>query len=254
MSKRVRALVLAVGAFLVVAALVVAVMWLKSNVFGETSVHGGAAVATSSTTGTNNDGTVATPMKPLLKSSIDQNGNGVDDYTDLVAGARIVAKEHPAYDDGYYQGGYPPDGKGACTDLVASAFKTAGYDLKAMVDADIAAHPADYPGVSAPDPNIDYRRTGTLDQFFKLHAVSLTTNVNVTDQWQQGDIVVFENTRHIGMVGDTRDAEGISYIIHNNRQSGPFEEDYLAHAKRYKVTGHYRFDVSKIPASVIKKS
>lgn len=244
---------LSIGAVLVVVALAVAVMWLKSTTTGATHASSASSKTSGSTAG-NNSGSSALPMKPLLKSSVDANGNGVDDYTDLVKGARIVAKEHPAYDDGYYQGGYPPAGKGACTDLVASAFKTAGYDLKAMVDADIAAHPADYPGVSAPDPNIDYRRTGTLDQFFKLHAVSLTTDVNDTDQWQQGDIVVFENTRHIGMVGDTRDAEGISYIIHNNHQSGPFEEDYLARSKRYEVSGHYRFDAAKIPSSVIKKA
>jgi uncharacterized protein YijF (DUF1287 family) len=192
-------------------------------------------------------------MKPLLKSSVDENKNGKDDYTDFVAGARIVAKEHPTYDDGYYQGGYPPAGRGACTDLIAEAFKNAGYDLKAMVDADIAAHPSDYPSVTAPDPNIDYRRTGTLGQFFKLHAVSLTTDVTKTSQWQQGDIVVFETTRHIGMVSDTRDANGIAYFIHNNHQSGPFEEDFLAHTK-LKITGHYRFDASKIPTSVLKKT
>lgn len=194
----------------------------------------------------------ATLMDPLLTSSVDQNKNGADDYTDFVAGARSVAKEHPTYDDGYYQGGYPPAGRGACTDLIAEAFKNAGYDLKAMVDADIAAAPASYPGVTKADPNIDYRRTGTLDQFFKLHAISLSAEVSDTDQWQQGDIVVFENTRHIGMVADTRDADGIAFLIHNNHQKGPFEEDYLARAKRYKITGHYRFDASKIPSSVIR--
>lgn len=256
MSKKARMLILTVGALVVIGALVLAVTWLRSNVFGTGESVGTGTTATSSAAGAGegNASATATPMSPLLKSSVDRNNNGVDDYTDLVAGARTVAKEHPTYDDGYYQGGYPPSGKGSCTDLVAAAFKNAGYDLKAMVDADISAHPASYPNVSKPDPNIDYRRTGTLDQFFKLHAISLTTDVTATDQWQQGDIIIFENTRHIGMVGDTRDARGIAYVIHNNHQKGSFEEDYLARAKRYNVTGHYRFDASKIPASIIKTS
>jgi uncharacterized protein YijF (DUF1287 family) len=246
MSKKVRALVLVIGAAIVIAALFVAVAWLKGNGLG-----GGAPENTVSST--SKVASSVTPMKPKLKSSVDANKNGTDDYTDFVAGARIVARQHPTYDDGYYQGGYPPAGRGACTDLIVEAFKNAGYDLKAMVDADIAAHPAEYPSVTKADPNIDYRRTGTLNQFFKLHALALTTNVKDTKQWQQGDIVVFETTRHIGMVGDTRDTQGIAYFIHNNHQSGPFEEDFLAHTK-LKITGHYRFDASKMPASVIKKS
>lgn len=32
----------------------------------------------------------------------------MDDYADIVAGARKDAENHPAYDSGYYQGGYPP--------------------------------------------------------------------------------------------------------------------------------------------------
>lgn len=58
--------------------------------------------------------------------------------------ARKDAKNHPTHDSGYYQGGYPPADRGACTDLVWRAFREAGYDLKAMVDADIAADPASY--------------------------------------------------------------------------------------------------------------
>lgn len=39
----------------------------------------------------------------------------MDDYADIVAGARKDAENHPAYDSGYYQGGYPPADRGACT-------------------------------------------------------------------------------------------------------------------------------------------
>lgn len=36
----------------------------------------------------------------------------MDDYADIVAGARKDAENHPAYDSGYYQGGYPPADRG----------------------------------------------------------------------------------------------------------------------------------------------
>lgn len=115
MSKKARTLILTVGALVVIGALVLAVTWLRSNVFGtgESAGTGTTAASSAAGAGEGNASATATPMSPLLKSSVDRNNNGVDDYTDLVAGAREVAKEHPTYDDGYYQGGYPPSGKGA---------------------------------------------------------------------------------------------------------------------------------------------
>ena len=87
----------------------------------------------------------------VLTSTVDFNGNGTDDYTDLVKGARRDAILHPKYVDEYYEGGYPPFWKGVCTDLVWRAFKHAGYDLKAMVDADIAMECFVHgPGFSSP--------------------------------------------------------------------------------------------------------
>lgn len=189
---------------------------------------------------------------PRVSSSVDFNDNGTDDYADIVAGARADAERHPTYDSGYYEGGYPPDDRGACTDTVWRAFRQAGYDLKAMVDADIAAHPDDYAAVApSPDPNIDFRRTGVLDVFFSKYGQTLTTDTTDYAQWQGGDIVVFETSRHIGVVSDKRDKQGTSYLIHNMGQRQR-ENDYLAFAKHMKVTGHYRFDASKIPQDVLK--
>ncbi|HJE21150.1 MAG TPA: DUF1287 domain-containing protein, partial [Bifidobacterium pullorum] len=71
---------------------------------------------------------------PMTPSPVDFDGDGVDDYTDILNGARKDAEAAPIYDDGYYQGGYPPADRGACTDVVWRAFAEAGYDLKAMVD------------------------------------------------------------------------------------------------------------------------
>ena len=72
-----------------------------------------------------------------IQSTIDYNDNGVDDYTDIMLGARKDAENHPKYDGTYYAGGYPPENIGVCTDVVWRAFKNAGYSLKDMVDKDI---------------------------------------------------------------------------------------------------------------------
>lgn len=186
-----------------------------------------------------------------IVSPVDFNGNGVDDYSDIVAGARADAEAMPTYDDSYYVGGYPPDDRGACTDLVWRAFRRAGYSLKDMVDADVAAHPEHYPSIGAPDPNIDFRRAGTLDGFFSAYGQSLTLDVNDVEQWQPGDIVIFENGVHVGIVSNKRDERGIPLLLHNNRQRQR-EEDYLSRGKRYAITGHYRFDASQVPQDVLK--
>lgn len=77
-------------------------------------------------------------------SAVDYNGNGVDDYRDIMLGARQDAKNRPAYDSRYWDEGYPPDDIGVCTDVVWRAFRNAGYCLRDMVDADVAARPEAY--------------------------------------------------------------------------------------------------------------
>ena len=136
--------------------------------------------------------------------------------------------------------------------VVWRAFRNAGYDLKAMVDADIAADRASYASVAAkPDPNIDFRRTGVLDVFFGKYGITLTNDVNDHAQWQQGDIVVFDRVKHIGVISDKRDADGFSYVLHNMNQRQR-ENDYLAFSRRMGVTGHYRWDASRVPKSVLR--
>ena len=116
-----------------------------------------------------------------MTSPVDYDHDGVDDYTAMVSGAHQEALRHPRYDSGYYQGGYPPDDRGACTDGIWRAFRQVGYDLKAMVDADIASSPVAYVGViSRPDPNIDFRRTKVLGVFLSRHAQRLTNDTSAT--------------------------------------------------------------------------
>lgn len=176
-------------------------------------------------------------------SSYDFNGNGLSDAMDLVLGARADAENHPTYDGRYWQGGYPPDNIGVCTDVVWRAFRAAGYSLRDMVDADIAARPSAYPNVTQRDSNIDFRRVKNLRVFFRTYAVSLTNDIRDTDAWQPGDIVIFGNDKHIGIISDKRTESGRPYVIHNGGQNDR-EEDALGNDK---VTGHYRFDAERLP-------
>ena len=113
-----------------------------------------------------------------IQSTVDYNDNGVDDYTDIMLGARKDAENHPKYDGTYYAGGYPPDNIGVCTDVVWRAFKNAGYSLKDMVDKDIVARPEAYTEITKADPNIDFRRVKNLRVFFAEYAVSLTLDAD----------------------------------------------------------------------------
>ena len=173
---------------------------------------------------------------PQFHSCVDRDDDGVDDQSDILNGALAYVSTHPKYKSRYYETGYPDDGYGVCTDVVAYALKNAGYDLQALVDTDIREHPEEY-GITAPDKNIDFRRVRNLKVFFSRNTVKLTTNVSETEQWQGGDIVIFE--RHIGIVSDWRNKNGVPYVIHHNDPwQTAYEQDVLE--KRTDIVGHYR--------------
>ena len=191
-----------------------------------------------------------------LKSPIDFNSNGVDDYADFLAGAKLDAKNHPRYDGAYVQGGYPSDDIGVCTDVIWRAFKMAGYSLKDMVDKDIAAHTSAYPNASKPDPNIDFRRVKNLHVFFKRYGQELTTDLKQSEAWMPGDIVIFKDDYHIGMISDFRADDGTPYVIHNMGQKER-DENFMGgidirdlFGKRTPIA-HYRFDASKVDKAVL---
>jgi uncharacterized protein YijF (DUF1287 family) len=182
-----------------------------------------------------------------LVSTQDQNQNGVADSLDIVAGARQEVSTGTVYDGSYFQSGYPPEGRGACTDVIWRAFKTAGYDLKTMVDNDIKNAPQTYGATGrSPDPNIDFRRVANLQIFFGRHAQALTTEIIPGDaanlyNWQPGDIVVFGlPLEHIAIISDQRGRDGVPYMIHN---CGPkaSEDNYYLLNWPSKITHHFRF-------------
>lgn len=174
-----------------------------------------------------------------LSSPTDADGDGVDDWHDMMQGARDYIASKPHYKSKYYAGGYPDDGCGVCTDVIWQAFRAAGYELKDLVDEDIAAHPERYGNITAPDPNIDFRRVSNLDRFFRANALVLPCDFSDPELWQPGDIVTFGNSDHIAICSDKRRADGIPWIIHHgNAAEGAVEADQIM---RSEVTGHYRW-------------
>lgn len=180
-----------------------------------------------------------------LKSDIDFDNDGIDDYTDIMLGARKDAEDHPTYKSAYYSGGYPPDNEGVCTDVVWRAFKNAGYNLKDLIDEDIKNNVSEYPRVNGkPDPNIDFRRVPNLISFFVRNATSLTTDLSQIAEWQQGDIVTFEK-KHVGIISDKRNKNGVPYLIHNGGQHNR-EEDILEIYSLYsEISGHFRWNMNE---------
>ena len=175
-----------------------------------------------------------------ILSKTDYDGDGIDDYTDILQGAKQEAKNRPTYKSAYYAGGYPPDNEGVCTDVIWRALKNAGYMLKNMVDEDIANNIEAYPGVAgAPDPNIDFRRVPNLKVYFDRNQISLTTDLTQIDKWQPGDIVIF-GTSHIGIISDKRNEKGIPYLLHNGGQPIREEDILEAYNQHEPISGHYR--------------
>lgn len=179
-------------------------------------------------------------------SAVDRNKNNIPDCIDLVNSARKEAENKTKYKDGYYQGGYPKDGEGVCTDVIWRAFMGINVNIKSLVDNDIKKYEESYDAaVSKPDPNIDFRRVANLDIFFKRNAVSLTTKLILGDEenlanWQPGDIVVIlKPYQHIAILSDKRARDGVPYIIHNTSPNAK-ESCSLEYMKDI-IAGHYRW-------------
>ncbi len=164
----------------------------------------------------------------------------------IVAGAR--AQIGDIYDASYcslsYPNGDPPQGRGACTDVVVRGLRAAGYDLQRLVHADMKQHWDSYPhsyGLARPDPNIDHRRVPNLAVFFRRHGRTLPNAVapQTLRTWQPGDIVCWKlpgGVDHTGLVSDKVDGRGVPFVIHN--LSRCVEQDVLTD---WPIVGHYRY-------------
>lgn len=169
-------------------------------------------------------------------SSQDKDNDGIDDQTDILNSAYAYIDTKPKYKSKYYDGGYPDDEYGVCTDVVAQALLGAGYDLQRLVDEDIQMNPDDY-DIEKPDANIDFRRVKNLKVYFEHTAIPLTTDTKEIAEWQAGDIVIFK--KHIAIVADKRNRRGVPFIIHNGSTSQlRYVEDVLETFGE--IEGHYR--------------
>ncbi len=177
---------------------------------------------------------------PTIYSPVDADGDLIDDYTDIMLAARRYVRSQPEYVSDYFAGGYPPEGQGVCADVIWRALKEAGYDLKAMLDQDVGAHPDAYPlANSLPDSNIDFRRVVNLRVFFERHCLELTTDADDIAAWQRGDFVIYDG--HIAVISDRRNAQGQPYIIHHTGH-GAFEEDALTDRR---ILAHFRWALNE---------
>jgi uncharacterized protein YijF (DUF1287 family) len=174
---------------------------------------------------------------PAYQSSVDMDGDGVDDQTDFLQNVRAYLDTKPVYKSNYYAGGYPDDEYGVCTDVIAFGMLSAGYNLRDLVDEDITEHPERY-DIEHQDSNIDFRRVTVLKEFFDHHAIVLTNDISDIEEWQGGDIIVFEEG-HIGVISDVRNSHGVPLMLHNGSPwQISYEEDKLE--GRTDIVGHYR--------------
>ena len=170
------------------------------------------------------------------KSNIDFDNDGIDDQTDVLDGVKNYVARNPKYKSKYYETGYPSDEYGVCTDVVAFGLNNAGYDLMTLVNEDIKNNIDRY-NIEVIDKNIDFRRVKNLKIYFEGNAISLTTDVSKIEEWQGGDIIIFEN--HIGVISDSRNKNGVPFVIHHaNPFQKYYEEDILE--TRNDIVGHYR--------------
>ncbi|MGI6341221.1 MAG: DUF1287 domain-containing protein [Minisyncoccales bacterium] len=157
----------------------------------------------------------------------------------LVESARNQIGIVTKYDNQYYNGGYPPEGRGACTDVIERALIDQGYDLKNKIDKDMLNFPEEYPYKS--DPNINYRRVVNLKIFFDRYF----EKIDLEQDWQPGDIVTYDQIPgglwHIAILSDKKNKDGIPLLIHNYGR-GVIEDDFLFKWPAA-ITGHYRLRV-----------
>lgn len=171
------------------------------------------------------------PSHPFVDSAREQIG--------------IVTK----YDTGYYQGGYPPEDRGACTDVIEQSLRENGYHLKQKIDEDMKTYPERYSHVS--DPNINFRRVRNVKVFLDHSAESLSTCVTLEcfeeGIWQAGDIVTFDQIPgslwHIAFISNKTTKEGIPLLLHNYG-IGVVEDNKLL-SWPAPITGHYRINIKE---------
>ena len=168
----------------------------------------------------------------IIKSDIDKDNDGIDDYSDILEGAKKFIKDEPKYKSKYYDGGYPTDEYRVCTDLIWYALDNAGYDFKTLIDEDIKTNKDAYDS-DVGDTNIDFRRVRNIKVYLDRNVKSLSLDKD----FNPGDIAVYKN--HIAIVSDKVNKRKENYIIHQHAFYN-YEDDGLF---RDEIIGHYRWEI-----------
>lgn len=184
----------------------------------------------------------------------DQNSNSKDDITDIIDAEKDIIKINPKYVSHYYQNGYAPKNEGVCTDVIWYAFNKAGYDLKKLISKDIEkTRKKKTYNISVPDENIDFRRVSNQETFFMRYIESLDTDMYVLGDFMPGDILTFDNSDHIALVGEKYNKNGVPYLVQNRDETQKHKEEDRLEKNEMKVTGHYRFKNSKELEDLVKE-
>ena len=148
-----------------------------------------------------------------IYSKIDYNKNGIDDYSDILLGARKNLNKSVSEEE-----------------FVVYSFKYAGYNIKKMVVLDWYENELD-----------------TLDNFKKYlnrNTKKLTNNINKIKEFQPGDILLFDDK--YGIISDKRNKKGYPFVIY--KKVAIVEEDILGDIT---IDKHYRFDTSLIKDEIL---
>ncbi len=155
----------------------------------------------------------------------------------ICAGARAQLVNPARYDANYrsipYPNGDVKPSRGACSDVIVRAFRSAGYDLQVLVHENRKS--AGLPT----DTNIDHRRVKNQAAFFLRHGRSLATSTNDPSIWKPGDVVYWildSGQDHTGIVIGRKGRSGLPKVVHNIGLT--MSEDVL---DKWQIVGHYRF-------------
>lgn len=178
---------------------------------------------------------------PYLTAGVDHNKNHIDDGKDILEGAKQYIQRNPSYEVlTEYPDGWPKGNKGQAGDVIAQALLYADYDLKSLINQDIKKNPELYENKAPTGENIAFRSVAAQSIFFSRYMNSYSTDYNDKNEWQPGDIIVFEKN-HIAIVADKVNENGVRFIIHHfwQHQAGYFQ-DVLETEAWGKIIGHYR--------------
>jgi uncharacterized protein YijF (DUF1287 family) len=170
----------------------------------------------------------------------------------LAAAALAHSLRSISYEPAYYTIPYPngdvPSSKGKAEDVIIRCYRQLGVDLQVEVHEDMTnnfpLYPQIFPGVTAPDSNMDHRRTLNLQRFFIRKGKELDPASRNPADYQPGDIVVWalvgnhSAEAHIGIVVPSPEGNATQpWVVHHLDSNVKWENALFD----YQILGHYRY-------------